>query len=179
MLRGSGGRNAYAAEQADALKRDTDRAARFAKERAIALKDAIDAYHSAAGKPSLPATPPADKFAGQQSRPPVPPLVVREYAAPRPVPTQVPAAADAPDTVLWQPVIVLPADGKATLTFHLGAAPGGYQLVIAGHTADGRLGATRGLIPVFPTRTPTIVPGAPAGAVPPTVPVAPGPRPMP
>ncbi len=180
MLRGSGGRNAYAAEQADALKRDTDRAARFAKERATALTAAVEAYHAAAGKPSLPAIPPADKFAAQQSRAPVPPLVVREYAAPRPASIQVPDATEAPDTVLWQPVIVLPADGKATLTFHLGAAPGGYQLVIAGHTADGRLGATRGLIAVSRPQTAAPVgPGAPAGAVPPTVPVAPGPRPMP
>src|SRR6185436_17560850 len=82
---------------------------------------------------------------------PVPPLVVREYAAPRPAPTPFPE--DAQDNVLWQPIIVLPSDGRATVNFHLGSAPGGYQVVIAGHTADGRLGATRGLILTTPAKT--------------------------
>ena len=44
-----------------------------------------------------------------------------------------------PDTILWQPVIVLPADGKARVAFHLGNARGGYEVVVAGHTLDGRL----------------------------------------
>jgi hypothetical protein len=73
------------------------------------------------------------------------PLVVREYAAPRP-------GSDgthdlAPDTVLWQPLIVLPADGTATVRFHLGNAPG-YEVTVAGYTPDGRLGAVRGTLPV-------------------------------
>jgi hypothetical protein len=54
------------------------------------------------------------------------------------------------DTILWQPVIVLPSTGKATLNFTLGGAPGGYQVVVAGHTLDGRVGAVRGVIPVAP-----------------------------
>ena len=176
---GSAGRTEKAAEQADSLRRATDRAAEFANERALVLQSTLDAYHTAVGKQPVPAQPLADKFTAQQARVLVPPLVVREYAAPRPTPIQL-SDAEAPDTVLWQPVIVLPADGKATLTFHLGAAPGGYQVLIAGHTADGRLGATRGLIPV--TRPPTpmpVGPGAPGGSVPPIIPVAPGPRPMP
>ena len=78
---------------------------------------------------------------------PISPLVVREYAAPRPAPVQL-AEADTPDTVLWQPVIVLPADGKTTLNFHLGTASGGYEVMIAGHTTNGRLGAIRGHINV-------------------------------
>ena len=178
MLRsGNNGRNASAAEQTDALRRNTDRAAQFAKERAFAYKDAIDAYRQAAGKQAVAVPPLAEKYVAQQTRTPVPPLVVREYAAPRPAAVPLADAAEAPDTVLWQPVIVLPADGKATLTFHLGAAPGGYQVVIAGHTADGRLGAVRGLIPV--ARPQTVAPVAPAGPLPPGAPVAPAPRPMP
>jgi anti-sigma factor RsiW len=76
----------------------------------------------------------------------VTPLVVREYAAPRPGSNEI--DAESPDTILWQPIIVLPADGKTKLAFHLGSAPGGYEVVIAGHTLDGRIGAVRGLIPV-------------------------------
>ncbi|MBY0512296.1 MAG: hypothetical protein K2P78_00085, partial [Gemmataceae bacterium] len=72
-----------------------------------------------------------------------------EYAAPRPGSTE--AAAD-PDTVLWQPVIVLPADGRATLDFRLGGSPAGYDVIVAGHTPDGRIGAVRGLLPVVPGR---------------------------
>jgi hypothetical protein len=112
---------------------------------------------------------------------PVPPLVVREYADPRPGLSAVQRGdADGPDTVLWQPVIVLPADGKVVLPFQLGGARGGYEVVIAGHTADGRLGAIRGTIRVAPAQTPPATgPGVPAGSVPPFVPVAPGPQPIP
>lgn len=79
--------------------------------------------------------------------PRITPLVVREYAAPRPGTAGLVTHAD---TVLWQPVIVLPADGQTRLSFHLGAASGGYQVLIAGHTLDGRIGAVRGIIPVGP-----------------------------
>ena len=104
----------------------------------------------------------------ERSVPRLPPLVVREYAAPRPgSPDEL-----TPDTVLWQPVIVLPADGKTTVPFHLGHAPGGYQVIIAGHTLDGRLGAVRGIIPVAPVEAsessrPAALPGQPAPVPPP------------
>jgi uncharacterized protein YfaS (alpha-2-macroglobulin family) len=65
--------------------------------------------------------------------------VVREYAAPRP------ANEDA-DTVMWKPVIVLPTDGRTTIHFNLGTAAGGYQVIVAGHSADGRLGSTKFLV---------------------------------
>jgi hypothetical protein len=77
-----------------------------------------------------------------------PPLVVREYAAPRPGAGN--AAVEDADTILWQPVIVLPTDGKVKLNFHIGNAPGGYELVVAGHTLDGRLGTVRTHLPVAP-----------------------------
>lgn len=73
----------------------------------------------------------------------VPPLVVREYAARRP-------AGDAPATVLWQPLIVLPGDGRTTLTFTPGAAAGGYEVIVAGHTPDGRIGTVRRVVPPAP-----------------------------
>ena len=102
----------------------------------------------------------------------VPPLVVREYAAPRPGADGEKTSRPESDTLLWQPVIVLPSDGKATLTFDLGHAMGGYQVVVAGHTLDGRIGAVRAVIPVappVPDTTPAPVP--PAG---PAAPPAPG-----
>ncbi len=73
------------------------------------------------------------------------PLIVREFAAPRPGSDNA-----TPETVLWQPVIVLPADGKARLTYTAGNIPSGYEIVVAGHTLDGRIGATRLLVPVLP-----------------------------
>jgi hypothetical protein len=162
-----------AAAQTDALKQATDRAARFAAERSTDLSAALDAYTHALRKQPAPAGPPPERYLALLARVPVPPLVVREFAAPRPAPAALPDA-DATDTVLWQPVIVLPADGKAALTFNLGAAPGGYRVLVAGHTADGRLGATSGVIPIVKPQT--VTPGVPAGSVPRGVPVAPGPR---
>ena len=72
----------------------------------------------------------------------VPPLAVREYAAPRPG-----AGADHPDTVLWRPLIVLPTDGTTTLSFFPGPTAGGYEVVVAGHTPDGRIGTVRRVVP--------------------------------
>jgi hypothetical protein len=174
-----------ALEQRDDLKRTADRAAAYAHDRSTNLAAAMDAYFGrlkARKEPSDPAVLEAERLqviAEQKLRgavAPVLPLVVREFAAPRPT-SSVPGD-DVGDTVLWQPVIVLPSDGKTELTFHLGSAPGGYQVVVAGHTADGRLGAARGLILTVPPKTPPVpfapaAPGAPAGAAPRPVPVAP------
>ncbi|MBM3980840.1 MAG: hypothetical protein FJ304_11250 [Planctomycetes bacterium] len=166
-----------AAEQLDAVKKAAEHANRYAADRANNLANAVEFnLNERKAKTESDNVKDAKKFdkgqlyyenyAAQQVRSSVTvvvaPLVVREYAAPRPAP---PALADAPeasDTILWEPVIVLPADGKAQLTFHLGSAPGGYQLVVAGHTADGRLGAVRELIAVAPPK-----------ALAPSVPVAP------
>jgi putative zinc finger protein len=95
------------------------------------------------------------------------PLYVREYAAPRP--GTIEADSFAHDTILWQPVIVLPADGKTTIPFQLGQADNGYQLVVAGHTLDGRLGAIRGIIPTAPVdpTEPAPTPGKSAPVPPP------------
>jgi len=128
--------------------READRAAAakataFADRRAAAQSARLEAAFG-------PDHPGIDPAAVQRIRQVVlrtPPLVVREYAPPRPGAGD--TAADG-DTILWQPVIVLPTDGKTELSFHLGAAPGGYQVIVAGHTPDGRLGTVRTVLPVAP-----------------------------
>jgi hypothetical protein len=103
----------------------------------------------------------------EQAVPRVTPLVVREYAAPRPGVED--EFIETRDTILWQPVVVLPSDGKAKLQFHLGDALGGYQVVVAGHTLDGRIGAIRGIMPITQQQltTPSARPGPPAPVPPP------------
>jgi len=112
----------------------------FADERALGTLRRIEAALLGTDKA-------ADDAAGhlRAATPRTPPLVVREYAAPRPGAVGIHPDAD---TVLWQPIIVLPTDGKTTLHFNLGEAPGGYQVIVAGHTPDGRLGSVRTMIPV-------------------------------
>jgi hypothetical protein len=184
-------RSAAASADADELRRAADFAAKFAQERGLTLATPYDGYHHfygylhASGRdkakagadavgPKEPKGPEAlgGRHAGDLAEP-IPPLVVREFAAPRPSAAPLPDA-DEPDTVLWRPVIVLPADGKAVLHFRAGAAPGGYEVVVAGHTADGRLGSARGLLRISPA--PTVNPAAP---VVPAVPAAPKPQPAP
>jgi hypothetical protein len=77
-----------------------------------------------------------------------PPLVVREYAALRPGSEK--DDWDYSDTILWQPAIVVPADGEAKLSVQLGSARGGYRVIVAGHTLDGRIGSVRGIISIAP-----------------------------
>ena len=115
--------------------------------------------------PQAPPTDPARK-AGEGDRdekaayfknvwntvPRVPPLIVREYAAAAPAWERDQADSTSPDTVLWQPVIVLPSDGKASLPLRLNADSRGYQVIVAGHTLDGRLGAVRATVPAAPAR---------------------------
>ena len=161
-------------DRVDALKEANNKAAQYADERQRALADSMNAQlagraqaKAAGAESGFPhfahdgaLTPEkVEALALQQVRntaAPVAPLVLREYASPRPTPAPIPDAADATDTILWQPVIVLPSDGKAVVGFHLGTAPGGYRVLVAGHTADGRLGEARTLIAVSPA--PTVVP---------------------
>jgi hypothetical protein len=91
--------------------------------------------------------------------PTVTPLVVREYAAPRPGSAD-PEQAEA-DTLLWMPVIVLPEDGRTRLTVPLGSATGGYRVIVAGHTLDGRIGAIDGILPVAVPGQPVPTPPVP------------------
>jgi uncharacterized protein YfaS (alpha-2-macroglobulin family) len=76
------------------------------------------------------------------------PLVVREYAhVHQPVADGAPRE-DFTETLLWQPVIVTGADGKATVTFDLSDAVAPYRVRVSGHTLDGRIGAVSGVIEV-------------------------------
>jgi hypothetical protein len=72
-----------------------------------------------------------------------PPLVVREYAPALPLPD----SQESADTLLWMPVIIVPESGHVQLPLVLGTARGGYDLIVAGHTPDGRLGAIRTPLP--------------------------------
>jgi anti-sigma factor RsiW len=76
------------------------------------------------------------------------PLVVREYAHTPAPKAEGAAREDVTETVLWQPVIVTGADGKATVSFTLGDAVDPYRVLVAGHSLDGRIGATTGTIEV-------------------------------
>jgi hypothetical protein len=166
--------------ETEALKRTTDKAKAYADDRASLLRAPLEKVLQAESQSKVSGVQAAMKIAepGQTLEmmaykrvkaavPTIPPLVVREYAAPRPGTEG--ADSEMSDTILWQPVIVLPGDGKATLRFQLGAAKGGYQVVIAGHTLDGRIGAVRGLIAVTPQSVPPTTPALPA-PIPPTMP---------
>jgi hypothetical protein len=77
------------------------------------------------------------------------PFVVREYAHIRPEPPPGDATrTDFTETVIWHPLLVLPADGRASVSFQLGDSVAAHRVLVAGHTLDGRLGSTTGTIEV-------------------------------
>lgn len=90
----------------------------------------------------------------EKSLPQNPGLVVREYAHVRQNYQANAPRTDFTETLLWQPVLVTPAGGAATVKFDLGDSINGYRVLIAGHTLDGRLGAVTGTIEV---RKPLVV----------------------
>ncbi|OWK38899.1 hypothetical protein FRUB_06404 [Fimbriiglobus ruber] len=75
----------------------------------------------------------------------VPPSVLREYAHQRD-PALGSVRSDFTETVYWHPVLVLPASGKAAVEFQLSDDIARYQVLVAGHTTDGRIGATTAVI---------------------------------
>ncbi len=75
------------------------------------------------------------------------PLPVREYAHARAA-TATDKREDFTETLLWQPVLVTPANGKATVSFALSDQVNPYEVLIAGHTLDGRLGSVSGVLEV-------------------------------
>ncbi len=81
-------------------------------------------------------------------RPQFAPLPVREYAHTRPELADDAPREDFTETLLWQPVIVTPTDGKTTVTFSLSDDVAPYRVLVAGHTLDGRIGAVSGVIEV-------------------------------
>lgn len=68
------------------------------------------------------------------------PFVVREYAHERD-PSLGNIRSDFAETVYWHPVLVLPDSGKTTVNFQLSDDIARYQILVAGHTVDGRIGA--------------------------------------
>ncbi|MCI0376495.1 MAG: hypothetical protein L0215_02695 [Gemmataceae bacterium] len=67
------------------------------------------------------------------------PFLVREYAHARGL-RQEEVRTDFTETLLWQPAFVL-QDGKGSLAFDLSDASTRFQVVVFGHTLDGRIGA--------------------------------------
>ncbi|HUR54347.1 MAG TPA: alpha-2-macroglobulin family protein, partial [Gemmataceae bacterium] len=71
---------------------------------------------------------------------PTPSFVVREYAHQRDSALGE-VRSDFTETVYWHPVLVLPSSGKASVSFQLSDDVARYQVLVAGHTTDGRIGA--------------------------------------
>ncbi|VTR94630.1 a-macroglobulin complement component : Uncharacterized protein OS=Cystobacter violaceus Cb vi76 GN=Q664_21445 PE=4 SV=1: A2M_N: A2M: Thiol-ester_cl: A2M_comp [Gemmata massiliana] len=68
------------------------------------------------------------------------PFMVREYAHERD-PQLGEVRSDFTETVYWHPVLVLPENGKSTIEFQLSDDIARYQVLVAGHSLDGRIGA--------------------------------------
>jgi hypothetical protein len=68
-----------------------------------------------------------------------PPCVVREYAHHR-TSASSELRSDFAETLYWNPVLIL-ADGQADASFQLCDSVTTFQVLVAGHTTDGRLGA--------------------------------------
>jgi hypothetical protein len=95
----------------------------------------------------VPSGPAGDKV--RDAVPMLPPFVVREYAHAHPDSVNANRNVfDATDTVLWQPVLVVPGTGTITLGFNLSGSTAGYRILVAGHTLDGRIGTVTGTLPV-------------------------------
>ncbi|WP_020468994.1 alpha-2-macroglobulin family protein [Zavarzinella formosa] len=69
------------------------------------------------------------------------PFVYREYAHARDPELSADVRSDFAETVYWHPVIVLPDNAKTNVNFQLSDAIATYQVMVAGHTVDGRIGA--------------------------------------
>jgi hypothetical protein len=77
--------------------------------------------------------------------PPPPPFVVREYAHQR-VPGASPGERrDFTETLYWHPVVILP-NGEGQVSFQLNDSTTSFQVAVAGHTTDGRLGAATAVL---------------------------------
>jgi len=113
--------------------------ARLRKEQQIAREKAIHALQKASGAglpPEIALTiiEPAQEFLQ------VPLFTVREYAHVRDS-SFGDVRSDFTETVYWHPVLVLPRSGKTSVEFQLSDDIARYQVMVAGHTIDGRIGA--------------------------------------
>jgi hypothetical protein len=79
--------------------------------------------------------------AAKMSAPAPQPLVVREYAHKNVLAAEG-LRTDFAETLLWQPALVVPPDGKAVATFDLCDSVTNFAVTATGHTLDGRLGTT-------------------------------------
>jgi anti-sigma factor RsiW len=73
-------------------------------------------------------------------RPAPPPLVVREYFHQNRSANAQGLRTDFAETLLWQPALVVPPEGQATVSFQLCNSVTTFEVAAAGHTLDGRLG---------------------------------------
>jgi hypothetical protein len=90
--------------------------------------------------------PGAPGFAAPEPMPVLPPLVVREYAHTR-IPGESPEVrTDFTETLLWKPILVIPAEGKAQVSFELCDSATTFEAAVFAHTLDGRLGAATGTV---------------------------------
>jgi hypothetical protein len=76
---------------------------------------------------------------------PPPPLVVREYAH---LHEGAKADLDFASTLYWHPVLVMP-EGNTAISFDVSDGVGTYQILVAGHTLDGRIGEAKAELKVF------------------------------
>jgi hypothetical protein len=53
---------------------------------------------------------------------------------------------DFTETLLWKPALVIPADGKATVSFDLCDSVAAFEVLAVGHTLDGRIGSFTTLV---------------------------------
>ena len=94
--------------------------------------------------PMAPGMPFADAKVEMMTQPQLPqvfPFVYREFAHQRPAELQGDLRGDFTETVYWHPVLVTPENGRATVNFQLSDSIATYQVLVAGHTTDGRIGA--------------------------------------
>jgi hypothetical protein len=70
------------------------------------------------------------------------PLFVREYAHVH-QPSADGLRNDFAETVCWMPVLVLPKEGTAKVSFDLSDDIAKYQVIVAGHTLQGNIGASK------------------------------------
>jgi len=76
-----------------------------------------------------------------------PGFFVREYKFQKIArPNQPETRDDFTETVYWHPVLVMPESGRADVQFQLSDSIARYQILVAGHTLDGRIGAVTSTI---------------------------------
>jgi predicted negative regulator of RcsB-dependent stress response len=135
------------ARRAELAKKQAEKERIAAAGRAAAGFDRNRANVAALGPMPLPGGPPAPALpapgfpgAAAPIEPHVMPFVVREYAHHRD-PSLNAIRSDFTETVYWHPVLVMPDSARTRVEFQLSDDIARYQVLVAGHTTDGRIGA--------------------------------------